>query len=515
MPINPIVSNTVVSMPDDPQVNLEESGILQPLIQLRELLLRQVQRLIDNLGEELEDSVQQEANHLENASEDVRRRLNEQRLFTSILVWAHAEITEYDLLLDYAQNDTPCPNTRNEHPLVETITDILRDLTNSTLASLDESKRCIDDYLQERNRLLHEYILFNNQYLGKTIVNSFESISSLLQIRQSADISDKIDKAQERLQILHREIIVQSSKVHDRFTQRAKTQLCQDSERSRQRVEIIRLRLQQASDNDQASREVQDRLESAALQAQSRFDDVIIQAGQRMEKQTNDAFNRYLRHLDHAHAHIISTLKLSATAFAQTFQACQLLLEARLHHHATVQENLMLTNAVQRDHLTRLHNRTALIEHFPRIHATAMRSNLQLNLLFLDLDGFKAVNDDLGHHAGDLLLQQVAERMRAVCREGDMICRLGGDEFIILATSTGQDDLAVLGRRLVDAISEPYQLHDDQQARISVSIGIAVAHDTEELKALICRADSAMYVAKQSGKNQFQMAQGHCEERPR
>ena len=151
------------------------------------------------------------------------------------------------------------------------------------------------------------------------------------------------------------------------------------------------------------------------------------------------------------------------------------------------------------DALTGLANRTLFGEHVLQALASAQRSNESRAVLVMDLDGFKQVNDELGHDRGDILLRQVGERLSAALRETDMIARLGGDEFAILPG--GSTDLAaataVAGK--LEQTCRPGFVVDDQVAHVSASVGIAMfpEHGTTTAE-LLRRADTAMYVAKKS-----------------
>ena len=127
---------------------------------------------------------------------------------------------------------------------------------------------------------------------------------------------------------------------------------------------------------------------------------------------------------------------------------------------------------------------------------------------FLDLDGFKAVNDTWGHDIGDLLLQTVAQRLRRLLRQGDMASRLGGDEFTALLRDI--DDVSQLQRiatRIIDSINAPLVLRGCT-VQVGVSIGIALfPRDAQDFLALIKAADTAMYAAKQGGKNRYCFAE--------
>lgn len=126
----------------------------------------------------------------------------------------------------------------------------------------------------------------------------------------------------------------------------------------------------------------------------------------------------------------------------------------------------------------------------------------KLTVFCLDLDGFKAVNDGLGHAAGDAVLVEVAKRLRACIREVDFACRLGGDEFVVLLPRIHAHDAAAVARRIISCVSERFEFAPD--ARIGVSIGIAAAPcDGNTADELLSAADRAMYEAKRRGKGGF------------
>ena len=137
--------------------------------------------------------------------------------------------------------------------------------------------------------------------------------------------------------------------------------------------------------------------------------------------------------------------------------------------------------------------------------ALAKRRKQLMAVIFIDIDGFKVVNDSLGHEAGDYLLVELANRMRCVMRENDTLARLGGDEFIALLTELPSEAECIpLIERLLQSASKPFDLHK-QQARVSASIGITFfpQKKTVDDATLIRQADIAMYQAKHSGKNQY------------
>ncbi len=161
------------------------------------------------------------------------------------------------------------------------------------------------------------------------------------------------------------------------------------------------------------------------------------------------------------------------------------------------------------DTLTGLANRSLLMEQLDREVALGQRQGHPFALLYIDLDGFKPVNDRLGHAAGDALLLQVAERLRQCTRESDMVCRQGGDEFVILVPQAGSlDELDRLATKLLQQLSHPFVL-PESTVQISASIGIARFPDHgQSADALLLAADCAMYRAKAAGGGQHERGTG-------
>ncbi|GAA4335137.1 hypothetical protein GCM10023144_28040 [Pigmentiphaga soli] len=159
----------------------------------------------------------------------------------------------------------------------------------------------------------------------------------------------------------------------------------------------------------------------------------------------------------------------------------------------------------RQDVLTGLPNRRAFQEILPQALEQADRSGGTVHVLFIDLDGFKAINDTLGHAYGDLLLREVARRLTATLRPSDIIARLDGDEFVVIAgNEPGPDETDLLARRLLQAIAAPIRF-DGREAAVSASIGIASyhPHDTTTPVELLRTADMGMYAAKRGGKNRY------------
>lgn len=169
--------------------------------------------------------------------------------------------------------------------------------------------------------------------------------------------------------------------------------------------------------------------------------------------------------------------------------------QARFAHQAT------------HDSLTGLRNRHAVIEHIAKKLADGEQeaSLGGFALLLLDLDGFKVVNDTLGHDAGDALLKQVATRIELALRDSDYVARLGGDEFLIVVPQVSNQETAErIGKKLLETIGTPFFLLAGKQAKVTVSIGISTfPKDAREREALMKCADLALYDAKHAGRNQL------------
>jgi diguanylate cyclase (GGDEF)-like protein/PAS domain S-box-containing protein len=156
------------------------------------------------------------------------------------------------------------------------------------------------------------------------------------------------------------------------------------------------------------------------------------------------------------------------------------------------------------DSLTNLPNRILLMDRLEQALAISQRNHSKTSVIFMDLDHFKAINDSLGHHVGDMLLQQVAERIRGVLREVDTVSRLGGDEFVmVLPELHHSEDATTIAEKLLRALDEDFFIAGDK-LRISPSLGISIYPDhASDASTLIRIADKAMYHAKQAGRNTY------------
>ncbi|OHV40201.1 hypothetical protein BBK14_32665 [Parafrankia soli] len=161
------------------------------------------------------------------------------------------------------------------------------------------------------------------------------------------------------------------------------------------------------------------------------------------------------------------------------------------------------------DTLTGLPNRAALFDHLGQVIVEAQEHAQRLGFLFVDLDGFKTVNDSLGHQAGDDLLCAVANRIRRAVRPGDFVARLAGDEFAVLCQNiTSTDEIEAVADRVLVAVST-FSSHEPQARTVTASIGIALSGPTTSTPdELVRAADVAMYTAKRQGRDRHQLFDG-------
>ncbi|HUF19366.1 MAG TPA: diguanylate cyclase [Burkholderiales bacterium] len=182
------------------------------------------------------------------------------------------------------------------------------------------------------------------------------------------------------------------------------------------------------------------------------------------------------------------------------------LLEVRLLHESERNNNRMLEALALHDPLTGLANRRLLGDRILTALAQVRRSKGCMAVMYLDLDGFKQVNDTLGHGAGDMLLKIIAARLKQTVREEDTVSRLGGDEFVIaLPHIRSAGDAARMARKIIDAVSQPCEIEGKTvSTTASVGVGIYPAHG-EDVETLMQSADRALYAAKRAGKNGYRV----------
>jgi len=169
-----------------------------------------------------------------------------------------------------------------------------------------------------------------------------------------------------------------------------------------------------------------------------------------------------------------------------------------------VKRQHLLEGIANHDPLTGLPNRRLLTDRLQQAMLGAARNNKLLAVCFLDLDGFKQVNDDFGHATGDLLLQEIARRIKGMLRASDTVARIGGDEFVLLFNDLhNREDVQKLLDRVLATITVPVQF-EAAQAQVSASIGVSFfVDDSDDANKLMLQADEAMYRAKHLGKAQY------------
>jgi diguanylate cyclase (GGDEF)-like protein/PAS domain S-box-containing protein len=175
---------------------------------------------------------------------------------------------------------------------------------------------------------------------------------------------------------------------------------------------------------------------------------------------------------------------------------------------------LQMAHSAQHDTLTGLPNRLLLGDRVSRAIALAPRRKSKAAILFLDLDGFKHINDSLGHPTGDELLQSIARRLSDCVRDADTVSRQGGDEFVVLLSEVAHaEDAAISARRMLEAVAAPH-LIDQHELHVTTSIGVSVYPDDGlDAETLIKNADTAMYQAKENGRQSYQFFKPAMNER--
>ncbi|MGD0420769.1 MAG: EAL domain-containing protein [Xanthobacteraceae bacterium] len=186
-------------------------------------------------------------------------------------------------------------------------------------------------------------------------------------------------------------------------------------------------------------------------------------------------------------------------------RALRYAIERKTMESAALAMARQIAHSAEHDFLTGLPNRMLLNDRVGQAVALAARHMKKVAVLFLDLDGFKHINDSLGHQIGDKLLQSIAKRLVSCIRGSDSVSRQGGDEFVVLLLELEQaEDAAVTGRRLLEAVARPHSI-DQHDLYVTASIGVSVYPDDGlDADTLIKNADTAMYQAKENGRRSFQ-----------
>jgi diguanylate cyclase (GGDEF)-like protein len=202
--------------------------------------------------------------------------------------------------------------------------------------------------------------------------------------------------------------------------------------------------------------------------------------------------------LAHALAMLQRSLNVTLVRMCESFES-----ERRAADAELARRQRELAFLATHDALTGLPNRTLILDRVEQLMVRCRREKTPLAALFIDLDNFKAINDSLGHAAGDELLESVAERLTAVVRETDAVGRLGGDEFVVIASELSlASGPALIAERLLDALDQPFKLAagGHGELRVTASIGVA-SGDRECAGDLLRDADIAMYQAKWDGRH--------------
>ncbi len=200
---------------------------------------------------------------------------------------------------------------------------------------------------------------------------------------------------------------------------------------------------------------------------------------------------------------VVATVAIMGIALIVSVLDRQMHLRTRHLAISLARANEELVQAALHDPLTRLPNRVLLQDRIEQAIEKAKRKQESFAVMFLDLDGFKSVNDAYGHQAGDALLADVATRVRGLLRSQDTLSRLGGDEFVLVAPSSDPDDAAVVAQRLLDAVALPIRTQGiDVQVTASIGIAMYPSDGTTE-RDLMAHADAAMYHTKDNGRNGY------------
>lgn len=206
---------------------------------------------------------------------------------------------------------------------------------------------------------------------------------------------------------------------------------------------------------------------------------------------------------------LVSVVALSILGITLLVSMLDARLQARtaLLASSLAEANRELAQLALQDTLTRLPNRILLEDRLDQAISKADREGTHFALMFMDLDGFKAINDAYGHDVGDKLLVAVTQRLLLLLKGQFTLARIGGDEFVLLAEGEGPDDAASLANSLVRAIDSPFNL-DPYELMVTLSIGIAFyPHDGKTERELMFNADAAMYHTKHMGRNGYHFFQ--------
>lgn len=220
------------------------------------------------------------------------------------------------------------------------------------------------------------------------------------------------------------------------------------------------------------------------------------------QKKTNE-----LSQLEQAFNHMLAALDAERIRHDARLEEMNKNLEAQVEKRTEElgEANRRLEQLVRTDALTGIANRRYFVEQAEVEIERARRGSLPLSLLMIDLDHFKAINDTWGHAAGDVVLQNFAEVAAGSLRVGDQFARLGGEEFSILLPNTSAEGAQDAAQRIVEVARNQTVVCDGNSIRYTVSIGVAMMRENENLDVMMSRADAAMYRAKQQGRDRVVM----------
>ena len=194
-------------------------------------------------------------------------------------------------------------------------------------------------------------------------------------------------------------------------------------------------------------------------------------------------------------------IAIVAVAYPYSWTMLPLLLLPLLAVQKTAEMSRHQEHQSLHDPLTGLPNRVLLNDRIEQALARSSRMRGMVVVMFLDLDLFKVVNDSLGHHAGDELLINVAQRLKAAVRSGDTLARFGGDEFVVMCEDVSEEEVTAIAGRITASLRQSF-VSDDREVTVTASVGVAVAKPSSTPQTLLRDADVAMYRAKEHGRNQ-------------
>ena len=229
------------------------------------------------------------------------------------------------------------------------------------------------------------------------------------------------------------------------------------------------------------------------------LDQIVID--EKLERSiTNEDFSRELPHRRKNDSLLTVEASVSPISYSEQRTFCLVVRDITKRKH--LQEQLQYQ--ASHDSLTGLPNRNLFHEQLSIAIANAKRYHYSIAVMFLDLDGFKNINDSLGHGVGDHLLQGLAERIKSCLRAGDLLARWGGDEFTVLIPQTkGAEEVAKISNRIINILKHPFDV-GEELVKIKCSIGVAFYPEAgEEAETLLQHADEALYSAKERGGNRY------------